>query len=62
MKTLRFIALFFCLASLASLAVCIFTDWNDGLLLPLALCLSLAGNVLNILANRQDKSRKEMEK
>lgn len=53
MKLLNIAALALCLASLAALAVCIFTDWNDGLCLPLGLFLSAAGNLLNFLSGRK---------
>ena len=59
MKILRIAALAFCLAALAAIAVCIFTDWNDGLFLPLGLALSAAGNILNILYNRKENGKKE---
>ncbi len=59
MNLLRIVALGLCLASLAAILICIFTDWNDGLCLPLGLCLSAAGNALNLLANRRDKHGKE---
>lgn len=53
MKLLNIAALALCLASLAALAVCIITDWNDGLCLPLGLFLSAAGNLLNFLSGRK---------
>lgn len=46
-----------CLAALGCLAVCLFTDWNDRLFLPLALFLAAAGNLINIL--RLGKEKKE---
>lgn len=51
-----------CLAALVCLAVCLFTDWNDGLLLPLALCLCVAGNLINVLRFGSGKSKEENEK
>lgn len=59
MKILRIIALFFCIASLAAVAVCIFTDWNDGLYVLLALVLSIGGNAVNILSDLRGKDGKE---
>ena len=59
MKFLRIAALAFCLAALAVIAICIFTDWNDDLFLPLGLALSAAGNIMNILYNRKENSEKE---
>ena len=49
-----------CLAALISVTICIFTDWNDNLFLPLALGLSVAGNLLNVLILR--KQGKENQK
>ncbi|MGN0799232.1 MAG: hypothetical protein ACI4NU_02245 [Christensenellales bacterium] len=62
MKILRIAALAFCTAALAAIAVCIFTDWNDDLFLPLGLALSAAGNILNILYNRKEIGEKENAK
>ena len=59
MKILRIAALTFCLAALAAITVCIFTDWNDDLFLPLGLALSAAGNILNILHCKRDVDEKE---
>ena len=59
MKLLRIAALGLCLAALAAILLCIFTDWNDSLFLPLGLCLSVVGNGLNLLANRRHKDGKE---
>lgn len=59
MKSIKIIALVLELAALAVIAVCIFTDWNDELYLPLGLCLSLIGNILCILSVRWDKSERE---
>ncbi len=57
MKMKYIAGMLLCLAALVCLAVCLFTDWNDGLLLPLALCLAAAGNLINIL--RLGKEKKE---
>ena len=59
MKMLKISALVFCLASLAAIAVCIFTDWNDGLYLPLALCLSAVGNGINVFSDNRGNGRRE---
>ena len=57
MKMKYIAGMLLCLAALVCLAVCLFTDWNDGLFLPLALCLAAAGNLINIL--RLEKEKKE---
>ena len=57
MKIEYLVGMFLCLAALVCLAVCLFTDWNDGLFLPLALCLAAAGNLISIL--RLGKEKKE---
>ncbi|MCI6956856.1 MAG: hypothetical protein SPI15_10905 [Candidatus Faecousia sp.] len=62
MKLLRFAALVLCLAALGALAVCIFTDWNDELYLPLALCLGMAGNGINVLSASRKKGGREKER
>ena len=62
MSFLRITALVLCLASLAAAAVCIFTDWNDGVYLPLALCLRAVGNALHILSARRRKTGKEAKR
>ena len=53
MRFAKITALVFCLASLAAIAVCIFTDWNDGLYLPLALCLGAVGNGINVFSDNR---------
>lgn len=60
MKIEHIIAMILCLAALISVTICIFTDWNDNLFLPLALGLSVAGNLLNVLILR--KQGKENKK
>ena len=60
MKIDHIIAMILCLAELISVTICIFTDWNDNLFLPLALGLSVAGNLLNVLILR--KQGKENKK
>lgn len=59
MNFLRMTALVLCFAALVAVAICIFTDWNDGLFLPLGLCLSVAANIFHTLADRHGKGRKE---
>ena len=59
MKLTRILALIFCGAALLSLAVCLFTDQNDNLFLPLALGFCAAGNLLNLLAVRAGKGRRQ---
>ena len=52
MKVLRIVALVSCIFALAAIAICLCTDWNDEMFLYLALVLSAAGNLLNLLCNR----------
>lgn len=59
MKGKHIIGLLLCLAALASVTICIFTDWNDRLFLPLGLGLSVAGNLCNVLPVGLGKDRKE---
>ena len=44
------------LSALVCMGLCIFTDLNDGLFLPLGLGLCALGNLLNILYRRKDES------
>ena len=43
------------LSALVCMGLCIFTDLNDGLFLPLGLGLWALGNLLNILYRRKDE-------
>ena len=43
------------LSALVCMGLCIFTDLNDGLFLPLGLGLCALGNRLNILYRRKDE-------
>ena len=43
------------LSALVCMRLCIFTDLNDGLFLPLGLGLCALGNLLNILYRRKDE-------
>lgn len=43
------------LSALVCMGMCIFTDLNDGLFLPLGLGLCALGNLLNILYRRKDE-------
>lgn len=43
------------LSALVCMGLCIFTDLNDGLFLPLGLGLCSLGNLLNILYRRKDE-------
>ncbi len=43
------------LSALVCMGLCIFTDLNDGLFLPLGLGLCALGNLLNILYRRKDE-------
>ena len=62
MKMLKIAAPILCLAAVGAIAICILTDWNDGLFLPLALILSAVGNLLNFLCVRkQNGERKNIE-
>lgn len=47
--------LLFLLSALVCMGLCIFTDLNDGLFLPLGLGLCALGNLLNILYRRKDE-------
>ena len=55
MKTLQPTALVLGIAACASVALCMLTDWNDAMVLPLGLCLSAAANLLNALAVRLEQ-------
>ena len=56
------IGLLLCLASLLSVTICIFTDWNDSLFLSLALGLSLVVNVWNVLRFWGKRSGEELKR
>lgn len=56
MKTLRPTALVLGIAACPSVALCMLTDWNDAMFLPLGLSLSTAANLLNALAVRLEQS------
>lgn len=56
MKNLRPAALVLGIAACASVALCMLTDWNDAMFLPLGLCLSAAANLLNALAVRLEQN------
>ena len=43
------------LSALVCMGLCIFTDLNDGLFLPLGLGLCALGNLLNIRYRRKDE-------
>ncbi len=43
------------LSALVCMGLCIFTDLNDGLFLPLGLGLCALGNLLNIHYRRKDE-------
>lgn len=62
MKILNIIVLILGLAACAAVAVCLLTDWNDTLFLPLGLSLSVAANALNVLATRWDQGGKERKR
>lgn len=55
MKVLRIVALVSCILALGAIVVCLCTDWNDNLYLSLGLTLSVVGNLLNVLCNRDKK-------
>ena len=59
MKILRIAALLLCLLALGAVALCVFTDWNDALFLPLAHALSAAGNLLNVMCNRENNAERK---
>ena len=53
MKIIRTISLVLCIAGLAAVLICILTDWNDALFLPLGIILSAVTNALNRLIARR---------
>ena len=59
MKIMRTVSLVLCIDGCAAVLICILTDWNDALFLPLGLFLSAATNALNILIARRTKVSKE---
>ena len=58
MKRIKAITLVIFIAALASIAVCIFADWNDELYLSIGLVLSAVGNIINILYTRSKNGEK----
>ena len=62
MKLLRILSLLCCLAAVAAISLCVFTDRNDGLHLPLGLTLSLAENALVVLPVWPGTKKKEAER
>ena len=56
MKLLRIAAPALCLAALA---LCMFTDRKNWLYLPMALCLSIAGNGIIVLSASREKGGRE---
>ena len=62
MNILRIASLAFLLAALGAIAFCVFTDWNDGLYLPLSLTLSAVGHILNILCSKIENREREHAK
>ena len=58
MSMFRILALICCLAALAAILICALTNWNDELFPPLALGLSAAGNIFNLLCNRRDNGER----
>ena len=55
MKRSMILILIILLCALICMGLCIFTDLNDGLFLPLGLGLCVLGNLLNILYRRKDE-------
>lgn len=45
------------IAALAAIACCILTDWNDRLLLPLALVCILISNAIFLYLHRRNRSQ-----
>lgn len=62
MKILRIAAQVLGFAACAAVAICLLTDGNDDLFLPLGLCLGVAANVLGVLSVRRSKGGKETER
>lgn len=53
MKYRNLLVLLLLMLSLISLCLTIFTDLNDSLFLPLALCLNLAANAMNMFLGKK---------
>ena len=62
MKNTFIVGIPLCLVSLACVGLCVFTDWNDSLFLMLALLISLAVNVWNVLCFRKKNPEEESGK
>lgn len=54
---LKLLSLILSIAALAAIACCILTDWNDPLLLPLALVCVLTSNVIFLYLYRRNRSQ-----
>lgn len=59
MKSLKIISLLFGILGLILVFICIFTDYNDALFLPLCLIFSLLSNGINYIANKYFKEKKD---
>ena len=62
MRNTFIVGILLCLVSLVCVGLCVFTDWNDSLFLMLALLISLAVNVLNVLRFGKKKPEEESGK
>ena len=62
MKLKYLLGILLCMAGLVTVSICILTDWDDQLFLPLALCFSVAGNLCNVLRFGRGKDGEENEK
>ena len=54
---LKLLSLILSIDALAAIACCILTDWNDRLLLPLALVCVLTSNVIFLYLHRRNRSQ-----
>ena len=59
MKIFSIAAPVFLLFASIAVTLCLLTDWNDGLFLPIGLCMGTVGNICNFLSDRQCREIKE---
>ena len=59
MKIFSIAAPVFLLFASIAVTLCLLTDWNDGLFLPIGLGMGTAGNICNVLSDRQCREIKE---
>ena len=61
MSRYRILSLILGITGCLAVMICILTDWSDSTFLPLALVLTGAANLVNLVAIRQEK-RAELQK